>query len=219
MKKILYILPFLFSALLFVQCNDEITDNSIIPDATCTDGLQNGDEVGIDCGGSNCAPCEDAIGGIDFSGTYMQEDQVGRPAVSIVYVTSGLRDAYNTTIPSELTTDFQQDMQANLVVHNPAFTTNILGQDAAAFTTLLSRDVLWVGQSGVTTFYDGTNILTGRRLQDDVMDFQLLLLYGGADVNNPLNDGTNDQPLLIRDGVSENDKPFLTNFPYLASPF
>jgi len=25
---------------------------------TCTDGVQNGDEEGIDCGGSNCAPCE-----------------------------------------------------------------------------------------------------------------------------------------------------------------
>lgn len=27
------------------------------PAATCTDGIQNGDETGVDCGGSNCAPC------------------------------------------------------------------------------------------------------------------------------------------------------------------
>ncbi|MEX1187896.1 MAG: GEVED domain-containing protein [Bacteroidia bacterium] len=27
------------------------------PQPTCTDGIQNGDETGIDCGGSNCAPC------------------------------------------------------------------------------------------------------------------------------------------------------------------
>jgi len=160
MKKLLYIIPFLFLALLFVQCTDEISNNIIIPDPTCTDGIQNGDEVGIDCGGSNCEPCEDAIGGLDFSGIYVQEDQVGRPAVSIVFVTLGLRDAYNTTIPSELTVNFQQDMQANLMLHNPAYATNILGQDAAAFTSLLSKDVLWVGQTGVATFYDGTNILT-----------------------------------------------------------
>lgn len=28
------------------------------PNPTCTDGIQNGDEEGIDCGGSSCAPCE-----------------------------------------------------------------------------------------------------------------------------------------------------------------
>lgn len=27
------------------------------PVPTCTDGIQNGDETGVDCGGSNCAPC------------------------------------------------------------------------------------------------------------------------------------------------------------------
>ena len=27
------------------------------PTPTCTDGIQNGDETGIDCGGSSCAPC------------------------------------------------------------------------------------------------------------------------------------------------------------------
>jgi hypothetical protein len=31
------------------------------PAPTCTDGIQNGDETGIDCGGSTCAPC--ATGG------------------------------------------------------------------------------------------------------------------------------------------------------------
>ena len=27
------------------------------PPVTCDDGIQNGDETGVDCGGSNCAPC------------------------------------------------------------------------------------------------------------------------------------------------------------------
>ena len=30
------------------------------PPPTCTDGIQNGDETGIDCGGSSCAPCQTA---------------------------------------------------------------------------------------------------------------------------------------------------------------
>ena len=32
--------------------------------ATCTDGIQNGDETGVDCGGSSCAPCATCDDGI-----------------------------------------------------------------------------------------------------------------------------------------------------------
>jgi len=218
MKKIVYISFIVLSTILFVQCSEDDNDNIIDPEATCEDGIQNGDETGIDCGGT-CAPCPDGPVGIDFSGIYVQEDQAGRPAISRVFVTEGFRDNYNTTIPSELTAAFQQDMMANLMTLNPDFTSNGLGQDAQAFTTLLSRDVLWVAQTGAATFYDGNRILTGRKLGDDVMDFHLLLIFGGPDFENPLFDGTGDQPLLIRDGVSANDKPFLTSFPYVAPPF
>ena len=34
------------------------------PDPTCTDGIQNGDEEGVDCGGSECAPCITCTDGI-----------------------------------------------------------------------------------------------------------------------------------------------------------
>ncbi len=48
---------------LFVACNK---DNELEPEEpqinnpSCTDGIQNGDETGVDCGGSNCSPCEAA---------------------------------------------------------------------------------------------------------------------------------------------------------------
>ncbi len=219
MKKIIYTSLILFTALLFVQCSEDDNNNVIDPEPTCSDGIQNGDEEGVDCGGSECEPCDDEIAGLDFSGTYVQEDQVGRPAISRVYVTPGLSDDYNTTIPSEMTALFQENMEANLDILNPDFTTNGLAQNATEFTTMLSRDVLWVGQNGTTTFYDGTTVLTGRSLQDDVMDFHLLLLYGGPDFESPLNDGSGVSPLLISDGVDSNDKEFLTGFPYLAPPF
>ncbi len=222
------IVALLFFTLIFIQCSEDDNNNIIDPPATCEDGIQNGDEEGIDCGGSNCPAC-DSQGGIDFSGVFLQEDQVGRPAISSVYITLAFRDQYNTTIPSELTALFQQDMENNLLALNPEyntididngqFGTNGLGQNSVAFTTMLSRDVLWVAQNGPTTFFDGTQILTGRRLTDDVMDFHLMLLFGGSDFNNPLNDGTNSQPLLIKDGVESNDKKFLPTFPYLAPPF
>lgn len=221
MKKIFYTSLILFGTLLFVQCSEDDNNNVIEPEPTCDDGILNGDEVEIDCGGSVCEPCGDDTG-LDFSGTYVQEDQGGRPAVARVYVTPGLRDDYNTTIPSEMTALFQENMQTNLEILNPDFTTNGgngLGQNAVEFTTMLSRDVLWVGQNGATTFYDGNTVFTGRSLQDDVMDFHLRLLFGGSDLENPLNDGSGESPLLISDGVDSNDREFLTAFPYLAPPF
>lgn len=34
--------------------------------ATCSDGIQNGDETGVDCGGSSCTPCIPSGGCYDF---------------------------------------------------------------------------------------------------------------------------------------------------------
>ena len=42
----------------------------------------------------------------DFSGTFAQEDQMGRPAVNTVFVSSGSKDAFNTTIPSQQNSAF-----------------------------------------------------------------------------------------------------------------
>lgn len=49
--------------LLYASCSSngdgEITldDDSIVPQASCSDGVRNGDETGVDCGGSNCEAC------------------------------------------------------------------------------------------------------------------------------------------------------------------
>lgn len=212
MKKLIYIGLLLVTTMLFVQCSEDDNDNVIDPPINCEEE---------DCDTPGCPPCDDPDG-LDFSGVYVQEDQVGRPAVSRLFVTLGLRDDYNTTIPSQMTALFQADMQANLLALNPDYEDNggnAFGQDAEAFTTMLSRDVLWVAQTGTATFYDETRTLTGRKLGDDVIDLYLMLIFGGPDMENPLNDGTNEQPLLISDGVDANDKPFLSSFPYLAPPF
>ncbi len=222
MKKVIYISFLFLATIVFVQCSEDDNNNIIDPEATCEDGIQNGDEEGIDCGGSNCLPCEQGPDGVDFSGTFVQEDQVGRPAISTVFVTEGLRDDFNTTIPSEMSSLFTDDMLMNLESLNPDFDDNggnVLAQDAAGFISMLSKDVLWVAQNGTATFFDGTTTFTGRKLGDDVMDFHLLLIFGGPNIEAPLNDGSGEQPLLISDGVSQNDKEFLQSFPYLAAPF
>jgi hypothetical protein len=91
------------------------------------------------------------------------------------------------------------------------YTSNILGLNADAFANVLVTDVLNVKTNGTTTFYDGTNVLTGRALADDVIDAELTLIFGGAS-------GTSN-PGLTSDHVNGNDKPFLTTFPYVAAPF
>ena len=40
------------------------------PPPTCTDGIQNGNETGVDCGGPDCAPCSG--GGGQILGAYFE---------------------------------------------------------------------------------------------------------------------------------------------------
>lgn len=206
--KYIYLFAAITTSLLFVQCKDEDDNNNVIINSTCRDGVLNGLETDIDCGGPDCLPCAQVV---DFSGTYIQEDQMGRPGINTVFGSEGFKDAFNVTVPSEMQTAFQAKFQDKLLALNPAYTTNALGLDAATFTTVLSNDVLWLAETGVTTYFNGTEILTGRTLSDDVIDVSLLLIFGGPD-------GT-ENPTLTGDGVPANDVSFSTSFPYMAGPF
>jgi len=62
MKKSIFYLAILIGALFIASCSDD--DDAIVdmnPDVTCDDGVMNGDETGIDCGGSMCEPCGDGM--------------------------------------------------------------------------------------------------------------------------------------------------------------
>lgn len=147
-----------------------------------------------------------------FAGiTYQTEDQMARPAINTVFNGAADKDAFNTTIPSAMGAAFQAKFQAKLLGLNSAYTTNALGLSANAFTSLLATDVINVSTTGTTTFFDGTNVLTGRALGDDVIDTELLLIFG--------NSTGASNPGLTSDKVSANDKTFLTVFPYLAAPW
>ena len=157
------------------------------------------------------AGCEkdDENDNFDTSGTYTQNDQMARPAINTVFVGSARKNEFNTTVPSAMNAAFNAQFQA--VLTNFGYTTNALGMDKPTFAGLLVTDVLNVKTNGTTTFFDGTNVLTGRALADDVIDTELLLIFGGGT-------GTSN-PGLTKDNVNANDKPFLNTFPYLASPF
>ena len=60
MIKVLFTLA-LSAGLFFTSCSSDDNEPPIIAAVpTCTDGIQNGDEIGVDCGGI-CAPCTIAI--------------------------------------------------------------------------------------------------------------------------------------------------------------
>lgn len=144
---------------------------------------------------------------------YEQEDQMARPAINTVFVNSGEKNTFNTTPPSEQGAAFAAKFNTKLLALNPGYTTNVLGLNSTNFTGVLATDVLTVSLTGTTTFFDGTNVLTGRTLSDDVITTELILLFGGSDISNLQNPG------LIDDHVDSNDRDFLTVFPYLAAPF
>lgn len=144
----------------------------------------------------------------DTSGTYTQNDQMARPAVNTVFVSSARKNEFNTTVPSAMNAAFNAQFQS--VLTGFGYTQNALGQDKATFAGLLVTDVLNVKTNGTTTFFDGTNVLTGRALADDVIDTELLLIFGGPT-------GASN-PGLTKDNVNGNDKAFVATFPYLAVP-
>ena len=164
--------------------------------------------VSVNCDdNNNDAPAASA----NFSGTYVQQDQMGRPAVNTVFVASGsTKDEFNATVPSLMGAKYSSVFKARLeALNGGAYAGNALGQNGTQFAGLLATDVLNVKTSGKTTFFDGTNVLTGRTLDDDVIDVELLLIFGGTT-------GASN-PGLTKDNVGANDKPFLSAFPYLAA--
>jgi hypothetical protein len=147
----------------------------------------------------------------DKTTTYYQtQDQMARPAINTVFVSTADKDVFNTTVPSMMNGLFASKFKSKLLALNAGYTTNLLGLNADQFTGVLVTDVLNASTTAPTSFYDGTNVLTGRALADDVIDVELTLIFGGPT-------GTSN-PGLTSDHVNTNDKAFSTTFPYLANP-
>jgi hypothetical protein len=156
---------------------------------------------------TSCSKSEDPLPTV----VYQQEDQMARPAINTVFALTGEKDLFNQTIPSEGVATWGAKFNSRLLALNAGYTTNLLGLSSTAFTGVLAADVLTASLTAPTTFYDGTNVLTGRKLEDDVISVELILIFGGP--TNALN------PTLTDDHVDANDKTFLATFPYLAAPF
>lgn len=229
-NKYSLIFVLLFASLLLVQCKDDDDNGNVLNPISCDDGIQNGDEEGIDCGGSFCLPCGDDE--INFDGTYLQEDIAGRPGVNMIFGSTDLsKNNFNITTVSNRDA-FQEEFESvlegyhdiyavalEIPVEDLNYESNILNWDASTFTSIMSKyDALQVAPNGTTTYLDVNNnlVFTGRSLSDDVMDITFTLMFGGADGTRF--DGNNDTPQLTTDTVGPGDRDFTLSFPYLETP-
>ena len=220
----------MLSALMFVQCKDDDDNGNVIDLISCDDGIQNGDEDGIDCGGSICPPCQGDQ--LNFDGNFVQEDIAGRPGVNILFgITDLSKNNFNVSEVDNRTI-FQEEFQEvlenyydiyaislDIPVDSLNYEINIERWNATTFTTIMSNyDALQVAPNGPTTYYDATNnlVFTGRYLSDDVMGFTLTLMFGG--LYGTRFDGNNGTPQLTTDAVGPGDRDFTLPFPYLEGP-
>ena len=121
----------------------------------------------------------------------IQVDRFGLPAIATVFIPSNVKDAYNAGAPSTDRGNFRSYVVNGLTAFgNP---------DPNGLADALLPDRQPINTSQPSGF------LNGRRLQDDVITAEFGLIFGS---NADLND----------DHVDANDAPFLSTFPYLATP-
>ena len=155
-------------------------------------------------------------GAASASKVYDQIDFLGNPLVAEVTIVKANHDAYNRTMPYASATYRPQ---------TESFIVDVAGRPLAYAQTVsgvLYPDMLIVDSSKPASSagwlsWALANGYGGRKLSDDVVDIGLYAIF--SSLLSP--DGASCAPgalPLCTDNVSQNDKPFLSTFPYLAAP-
>jgi hypothetical protein len=158
-----------------------------------------------------CSDDNNDITGTDRNRVFVQVERLGNPLVSEVFLAKRNHAFHNAGQPS---TDV-----ANHATELKSFVTTVAGRDASVANTLASvllPDMLIVQTDKATTTagwltWALANGYGGRKLTDDVVDAGLSAIFGNLLSPN------NVSPGLTTDNVNQNDKPFQTTFPYLAT--
>jgi hypothetical protein len=119
--------------------------------------------------------------------TGRQVDRMGRPAINTVLIPDAMKDLFNLGIPSQDRANFGATITATLTA---------LMADVS-LTNVLLPDILTFDTSNSAGF------LNGRKLTDDVIDAELMLLTKNVGVTS--------------DCVGQHTD-YLTHFPYLGTP-
>jgi len=184
----------------------------------------------------------------DNSGKYVQVSRLGNPLNNEVIIPVGRKDYWNAQDPSkdkqfqkyyetpelaglvnflyptlpDARTTGRTDLSLILLTGVPGL--NFTGNTAADLLRLnvAVKPTAGVGQGNVLGVLNGdlAGFPNGRRLEDDVTDIELRAVADGYGSFLNTNFGLpNLSPNnTVGDGVNENDMPFLSSFPYVATP-
>lgn len=130
---------------------------------------------------------------------------------------AGLIPDYPAPPRNDLVAIFGTGIQAGSVPGAPTFNTFL--SDGTAHEML--RLNVAIPPSGTPSRMgllggDPAGFPNGRRPFDDVVDIALRAMAGGTPFTPAFNKAPNN---IVGDGVSQNEVPFLTTFPYLATPY
>ena len=140
---------------------------------------------------------DDAVASILLNMNLTQVDRFGFPAVTTAFIAANAdKDAFNLAAPQDDEAVFLGTLVGTLMAR--------YGLDVAGATGLADFVLPDIQPLG-----DLSGFPNGRRLDDDVLDTELGLIFG---VFGPA------VAALQSDGVDANDVPFLSTFPYLAGP-
>lgn len=150
--------------------------------------------------------------GPDPTRVFNQIDRLGNPLVSEVFLAKRNHGFHNSGAPSTDVANHSSELKS--------FVATVAGRNTTVQNTLaqvLLPDMLIIqtdkapASAGWLT-WALANGYGGRKLSDDVVDAGLAATFGS------LLSPENVSPQLATDNVNQNDKAFLTTFPYLATP-
>jgi Domain of unknown function (DUF4331) len=179
------------------------------------------------------------ISGKGSHGKFVQVSRLGNPLVNELVIPLGQKDKFNRTQPQNDAANYgkyvvkpelahlmnalfnlgvketgRTDIVTALLTGVPGLT-QISSKPAAADTLKIN---LGVAPSATQNRFgviagDNAGFPNGRRLGDDVTDIELRVIGGFL-----LPEDQGGKKLPLGDGVDQNDKPFLSSFPYVAPP-
>lgn len=147
----------------------------------------------------------------DPNRTYVQVERLGNPLVNEVFIAKRNHGVHNATGPATDLANLGPEMQAFV---NSFGRPAVVGQ---TLTQVLLPDELVVDPTKATNTSGWLSWALasgwgGRNLTDDVVDAGTAAIFG------TLLSPTGAIPSLVGDNVNSSQKPFLTGFPYLATP-
>ncbi|WP_239004452.1 GEVED domain-containing protein [Lacinutrix sp. WUR7] len=181
---------------------------------TCTDGIQNGDETGIDCGGSSCAPCQTGTQYCDSQGNNANDEYISRVQVGTINNTSGAQLYSDFT---SVSTDLDTGSSYTLTV-TPTWTGSSYSEGYAAWIdynddgdfTDAGEQIFSLAASSVTPASGSFTVPTGTASGDKRL--RVSMKYNGVPTScEAFSYGeVEDYTVNITTGVADTVKPVIT---------